>query len=222
MHEFKIDSWFIEKAKRSRDGRLNAYETVLPSKTALVIVDMQEYYVADGMPFSAVMAQTIVPNLNRLARVVRAAGGLVAWIQTYCPDDWGSMAEALPAVWDKRRSLLDRATGSGYALYSACEVMPTDTIVEKSRYSAFLPYPSPLSKVLESNGVDTILVGGVATSTCCESTARDAVMLNYRTIMIADGNADHTDALHNHTLGKFLVTFGDVQTTEQLINKLQN
>ena len=45
-------------------------------------------------------------------------------------------------------------------------------------------------------------------------------MWGYRTIMVSDGNADSTDALHNHTLGKFLVTFGDVQTTAQLVTKL--
>ena len=63
-------------------------------------------------------------------------------------------------------------------------------------------------------GINTLLVTGVATSTCCESTARDAAMWGYRTIMVSDGNADQTDALNNTTLGKFLGTFGDVRSTE--------
>jgi ureidoacrylate peracid hydrolase len=74
--------------------------------------------------------------------------------------------------------------------------------------------------MLKENGIDTLLITGVATSTCCESTARDASMWGYRTIMVSDGNADQTDALHNHTLGKFMVTFGDVQSTDELIAKL--
>jgi ureidoacrylate peracid hydrolase len=74
--------------------------------------------------------------------------------------------------------------------------------------------------MLRKLGIETLLVTGVATSTCCESTARDAAMWGYRTVMVADGNADQTDALHNHTLGKFLVTFGDVQTTDDLVAKL--
>jgi len=73
---------------------------------------------------------------------------------------------------------------------------------------------------LRTHGIDTLLVTGVATSTCCESTARDAAMWGYRTIMVSDGNADQTDVLHNHTLGKFLVTFGDVQATDDLLAKL--
>jgi ureidoacrylate peracid hydrolase len=76
--------------------------------------------------------------------------------------------------------------------------------------------------VLKQNGIDTLLITGVATSTCCDSTARDAAMWGYRTIMVSDGNADQTDALHNHTLGKFLVTFGDVQSTDDLIAKLES
>ena len=67
MHELNIDPWFVNKAKETRDGRLNAYDTLDPHKTALVVVDMQNYFVADGMPACAPEARTIVPNINRLA-----------------------------------------------------------------------------------------------------------------------------------------------------------
>ncbi|HIC24422.1 MAG TPA: cysteine hydrolase, partial [Gammaproteobacteria bacterium] len=53
MHELNIDPWFVDKAKQMRDGRLNAYETLDARKTALVVVDMQNYFVADGMPSCA-------------------------------------------------------------------------------------------------------------------------------------------------------------------------
>ena len=65
-----------------------------------------------------------------------------------------------------------------------------------------------------------MLITGVSTSTCCESTARDASMWGYRTIMVEDGNADTSEVLHKNTLGKFLIAFGDVQTTDQLIARL--
>jgi ureidoacrylate peracid hydrolase len=98
-------------------------------------------------------------------------------------------------------------------------VLPEDKIAIKYRYSAFIPYPSELDDLLRTHGIDTLLITGVATSTCCESTARDAAMHGYRTIMVSDANADNTDTLHNHTLGKFLVTFGDVQSTDDLLAK---
>jgi ureidoacrylate peracid hydrolase len=225
MHKLSIDAWFVDKAKQTRDGRLNAYNALDGRKTALVVVDMQNYFVADGMPGCAPEARTIVPNINRLAQATRMAGGTVIWIQTEAligdPEDWANRKEATSAArWAKRQSLLARS-GDGFAIYPACEVLPEDKIAIKYRYSAFIPYPSELDGQLRKDGIDTLLVTGVATSTCCESTARDAAMWGYRTIMVSDGNADHTDALHNHTLGKFLVTFGDVQTTDELLAKLK-
>ncbi len=225
MHELNIDPWFVTKAKETRDGRVNAYDTLDARKTALVVVDMQNYFVADGMPGCAPEARTIVPNVNRLAQAIRAAGGTVIWIQTEAliadPQDWANRREATSAArWAKRQSLLARS-GAGFPIYDACAVSPEDKIAIKYRYSAFIPYPSELDDLLRKNGIDMLLVAGVATSTCCESTARDAAMWGYRTIMVSDGNADHTDALHNHTLGKFLVTFGDVQTTDDLLAKLK-
>jgi ureidoacrylate peracid hydrolase len=224
MHELNIDPWFVNKAKQSRDGRLNAYERLEARKTALVVVDMQNYFVADGMPFCAPEARTIVPNINRLAQAMRTAGGAVIWIQTEAliadPQDWANRQEAMSAEkWAKYQALLAKS-GDGFAIYPTCEVLPNDNIAIKYRYSAFIPYPSELDRLLRKHGINTLLITGVATSTCCESTARDAAMWGYRTIMVSDGNADQTDALHNHTLGKFLVTFGDVQSTDDLIVKL--
>lgn len=225
MHKLNIDPWFIERAKKSRAGRLNAYETLTPAKTALVVVDMQNYFVQDGMPSCAVEARTVVPNINRLAATMRATGGLVVWIQTEAPADpadWANRKEATsPEGWRSRQTLL-APDGAGFPIYQTCEVKPEDGIAIKYRYSAFIPYPSPLEKLLKDRKIDTLLITGVATSTCCESTARDASMWGYRTIMVSDGNADSTDALHNHTLGKFLVTFGDVQSTDDVIAKLQS
>ena len=224
MHKLNIHSWFVNKAKETRDGRLNAYDTLDARKTALVVVDMQNYFVADDMPGCAPEARTIVPNINRLAQATRTAGGTVIWIQTEAliadPQDWANRKEATSATrWAKRQLLLARS-GDGFPIYPSCAVLPEDKIAIKYRYSAFIPYPSELDDLLRKHGIDTVLVTGVATSTCCESTARDAAMWGYRTIMVSDGNADQTDALHNHTLGKFLVTFGDVQSTDDVLAKL--
>ena len=93
MHDLPIDPYFIERAKSRRGGRLNAYESLTPSKTALVVVDMQDYFVKDGMPSPVPGGRAIVANINRLAQAVRGAKGLVIWIQTEVPadaDDWAN------------------------------------------------------------------------------------------------------------------------------------
>jgi ureidoacrylate peracid hydrolase len=225
MHELKIDEYFLNRAKSSRGGRLNAHEKLEPSKTALAVVDMQNFFIQDGMPAAAPIARAIVPNINRLAQATRAAGGLVIWIQTEAliknPQDWANRQEALSVEgWNRRQTLLAKG-GAGFPIYETCDVHPEDKIAIKTRYSAFVPYPSEFDTLLKDNGIDTLLITGVATSSCCESTARDAAMWGYRTIMVSDGNADQTDDLHNHTLGKFLVTFGDVQSTDGVIQKLE-
>jgi ureidoacrylate peracid hydrolase len=224
MHTLNIDPWFLNKAKQTRDGRLNAYESLEARKTALVVVDMQNYFVAEGMPSYVPEARTIVPNINRLARAMRTKGGLVIWIQTEAriadPQDWANRKEGVSAAgWAKRQALLARS-GEGFPLYPTCEVLPEDKIAIKYRYSAFIPHPSELDNLLRAHGIDTLLITGTTTSTCCESTARDAANGDYRTIMVSDGTADHTDGLHNHTLGKFLLTFGDVQATDELLARL--
>jgi len=224
MHKDAIDPWFIEAARNARGGRLHAYEQIEAARTALVVVDMQNYFVQDGMPSCAPVAQQIAPNINRLAKATRAAGGMVVWVQTeakpFDSSDWPNRKEATrPESW-KRRSELLAPEGAGFPIYETCDVQPEDRIARKTRYSAFIPYPCEIGDVLKSGGIDTLLITGVATSTCCESTARDASMWGYRTIMVSDGNADKTDDLHNHTLGKFMVTFGDVQSTGMLIDRL--
>lgn len=225
MHKLDIDPYFIDSARHIRGGRLNAYETLRGPRTALVVVDMQNYFVEDGMPSACPIAQDVTPNINRLARATREAGGMVVWIQTEAlPDeagDWLNRKEATSAHgWARRQRLLGK-NGAGFPIWPACERAPEDKYALKTRYSAFIPYPSELEHHLKSAGIDTLLIVGVATSTCCESTARDASMWGYRTIMVSDGNADATDAMHNHSLGKFLVTFGDVQSTDEVIAKLQ-
>lgn len=224
MHKTDIDPWFVERAGKMRGGRPHAYETLTPSRTALVVVDMQNYFCADGMPSCAPVARTIVPNINRLAECLRATGGHVVWIQTEAltdEADWANRREATNhESWNRRRALL-APDGEGFPIFPSCDVRTEDRIVRKFRYSAFIPYPSELDGFLRESEIDSLLVTGVATSTCCDSTARDASMWGYRTIMVSDGNADKTDLLHNHTLGKFMVTFGDVQSTDELIDKLQ-
>ena len=75
--------------------------------------------------------------------------------------------------------------------------------------------------LLRERGLDTLLVTGTVTNVCCESTARDAMMLNFRTVMITDGNAANTDEDHNAALSNFYLTFGDIMSTDFAIDCLR-
>ena len=66
-----------------------------------------------------------------------------------------------------------------------------------------------------------MLITGTVTNVCCESSARDAMMMNFKTLMVTDGNAAANDAEHNASLAAFYLTFGDVMTTDELIRCLE-
>ena len=85
----------------------------------------------------------------------------------------------------------------------------------------FIQGSSHLAAALRERGLDTVLVTGTVTNVCCESTARDAMMLNFKTIMVTDGNAAATDEDHAASLIAFYLTFGDIMSTDMLIGCLE-
>jgi len=109
----------------------------------------------------------------------------------------------------------------GHALYADLRPAPADLHLPKLRYSAFIQGSSTLHDELQRRGIDTVLVAGTATEVCCESTARDAMMLNYRTVMLSDGCAAFTAEAHAATLSNFLLYFGDVQSCNEVIDRLR-
>jgi ureidoacrylate peracid hydrolase len=113
------------------------------------------------------------------------------------------------------------AEGSyGHALWSDLEVLPADVPVNKRRFSAFVPGSSNLHELLQARNIDTLIITGTATNVCCESTARDAMMMNYKVIFVADGTATYNDEEHNATLGIMLAMFADVMTTDEVVARL--
>ena len=106
----------------------------------------------------------------------------------------------------------------GHDFWAGLDIKPHDQIVPKYRYSAFIQGSSDLPEQLRAKGFDTVLICGTVTNTCCESSARDATMLNFRTIMVSDGLAAQNDAEHAASLTAFYLIFGDVLTVDEVID----
>src|ERR1700726_4315928 len=225
MHAISIPQSITERVI-ARRGKAHVYDDLDPAKSALVVVDMQNAFMLPGVAHSLCpMAEAIVPNVNRLARAVRATGGTVFWIKTTFTEEslrsWSTyFAMARPERVAKRIEALT-ADSLGHWLWSGLDVQPQDPIVEKNRFSAFIQGSSSLAAVLHERGLDTVLVTGTVTNVCCESTARDAMMLNFKTIMVTDGNVAATDEDHNASLIAFYLTFGDIMSTDMLIGCLE-
>src|SRR6185312_7562520 len=169
-------------------------------------------------------ARDIVSAVNRLAAAVRQGGGGVFWVQmthnARCLVDWSVAQEMVtPAMRDARTAALSEGT-LGHRLWPDLDVRPEDEIVLKYRYSGFLPGTSELPDRLRARGFDTLLIAGTLTNVCCDSSARDASMMNFRTIMVSDGNAALTPALHDAALTAFYNVFGDVMDTDMIVAAL--
>ncbi|HXH23831.1 MAG TPA: cysteine hydrolase, partial [Vicinamibacterales bacterium] len=225
MHKSAIYPEVIQRVAERR-GKLHLYEAIDAPRAALVVIDMQNNWVMEGQPGYAPFIPAIVPNINRLAAAFRRAGGTVAWVQM-------NGSRAVTEKWQRFRdffpdpALLARWSDAltpgnvGYELWNGLDVQPGDLIVEKKRFSAFIQGSSDLHERLERLGIDTVVITGTATNVCCESTARDANMLNYKTVMVSDGNAARSDAEHNATLSNLFGLFADVMTTDEVIAALR-
>ena len=221
MHTLSIPQSVVDRVIAKR-GRAHVYEDLKPGATALIVVDMQNAFMLPGVAHALCpMAEKIVPNVNRLAAALRAAGGTVVWIKTTFRDDalesWSTYFEMVTPQQGKKRIAALTAGSKGHELWPALEVHADDLVVEKCRFSAFIEGSSNLARILRDRGLDTLLITGTVTNVCCESTARDAMMLNFRTVMITDGNAAVTDEDHNASLCAFYLSFGDIMSTEMLV-----
>jgi ureidoacrylate peracid hydrolase len=224
MHAFTMPPQIVERVVKKR-GRVHAFDTIEAARTALIVVDLQNaFMLADVAHTLCEMAPRIVPNVNRLARALRETGGTVAWIRTKAAtetlEDWSTYYDLLtPEARQRRLDAL--AEGSlGYDFWPELAIEAHDLIVSKLRYSAFIQRSSDLAEQLRARGIDTVLITGCVTNVCCESTARDAMMLNFKTIMVSDGNAAANDQEHANALIAFYLHFGDVLTTEEVIEAL--
>jgi len=225
MHTLSIPQSVVDRVV-DRRGREHVYDALDPARTALVVVDMQNAFMLPGVAHALCpMAEKIVPNINRLAHAVRMTGGTVIWIKTTFKDDalknWSTYFEMVKPEQGARRVAALTAGSKGHELWAALDVRADDLIVEKNRFSAFIQGSSNLAEVLRERGLDTVLITGTVTNVCCESTARDAMMLNFKTIMVTDGNAAVTDEDHNASLCAFYLTFGDVMPTDMLVTCLE-
>src|SRR5262249_46154532 len=111
--------------------------------------------------------------------------------------------------------------GEGYKLWPALEPGPDDLYVTKTRFSALLPSACNLPQILRERGADTVLVVGTLTNVCCESSARDAAMADFKTIMVSDVNACRSDEEHIASLSTFLQVFGDVRPTKEVVSLMR-
>ena len=207
----------------ARRGRLHLYDRLDPRRTALVVIDMQNAFVAPGAPVEVPAARAIVKDINRLARELRQRGVAVIWVLHENSDGWDGFFGVF--VKPEARAGASKALSAGHELqkpWRELDVAAGDLKVTKNRYSALIGQSSPLADVLREKGIDTLLIAGTKTNVCCECTARDAMMLDYKVVMLSDCTAALSDDEHRATLENMIQQFGDVLTADEALALLKD
>ena len=221
MHHIAIPQNALERVIKRR-GHLHMFERLESAKTAHVVVDLQVGFMGPGQPTEIPTAREIVPNVNRISRALRRCGGTNVFVQ----HTMGAEARAawsnrylhyMAREWGDRLDQVFSPGAEGHALWPDLDVQASDLKVRKTRFSAFVPGSSQLHEILQERRIDTLIITGTATNVCCESTARDAMMMNYKVIFVSDGTATHSDAEHNATLASMVTNFADVMTTDEVL-----
>jgi ureidoacrylate peracid hydrolase len=221
MHQKSIFPSVVERIEQRRGG-IGVFDRLDSRRTAHIVVDLQNGFMAPGAIAEIAEAREIVPAVNRISSALRDAGGLVVYIQNTFDEEairtWSTYFNHFCSPERRERMIAAFTPGAeGHAVWPGLDVQPDDLKVWKRRFGAFAPGASDLHAILQERGIDTLIITGTLTNCCCESTARDAMQRDCRVIFVSDGNATLTDAEHNATLVNMFTLFADVMTTAEVV-----
>ncbi len=221
-HESLPDDLIAMATRRAAGMAVHA--AITPARTALLALNMQNAWLADDAPFDrAGRARAILPKINHLAGALRDAGGTVFWLcQAVGPDGWPGYFDPFvrPELRAPARVALAEG-GFGQSLHRDVARAPQDNVLPKFRFSAFLRNPHDLEAMLRDRGIDTVIIAGTATNICCESTARDAMMRDFRVFMPHDSVTAPDREAHLGGVRSIMQVFGDVRAGADIIDLIR-
>lgn len=160
-----------------------------PAKTAMIVVDMQNDFVAAGAAMETPAARAMVPKLAAALKLCRQAGTRViftAHVHRRDGCDMGLFDDMHPPIAN-RDALVDGTPG--VEIYPDLAPMAGEHVIKKHRYSGF--FGTDLDIILREWGIDTVIISGTTTENCCHATARDAMFRNYRVVFLSDATATY-------------------------------
>ena len=176
----------------------------VPGKTALLVIDMQEHF----RPLAEPLAHTIVPLIDAFR-----AGGAGVLFTRHGHRDPAKDGGMLLTWWGE---LIHYGTAA-WKLLPELGVVAGESIIDKDRYSAF--FGTDLDDRLRADGVEDVVICGVLTNCCCETTARDAFMRDYRVFLMADASTASNEELPLATLKNLAYGFAYIVNTGELCGR---
>jgi len=194
-------------------------ERCSPEVACLIVVDVQNDFCSPrgaaaqrGLDIGA--AVETVPRLVRLIEEARRVSLPVVYIKT-THSEWTDSPSWLYRKPDNIDDKTCREGTWGVEFYDGIAPLAHERVVTKHRYSSFIN--TDLNTVLKAKGVESVLVTGVTTNVCVETTARDAFMYDYYVTLVSDCSAAYNQALHEATLQNIRQHFGTVATSGEVI-----
>lgn len=188
--------------------------SLIPVRTGLVVIDLQEGIVA--MPTAPVSSQTVVERSVRLAEACRKAGTFVVLVHVETTEDG---ADALHQEADVGPAGSASRPRSWSRIVPTIGPRPGDYVVTKHQWGAF--YGTDLDLQLRRRGIDTIILCGISTNVGVESTARDAYERNYRQVLVTDAMAARSREEHDVTVRYIFPRIGLVRSVDEVMAALE-
>jgi ureidoacrylate peracid hydrolase len=192
---------------------------IVPKETGVLVIDMQNDFVDQKGKFGVygfpAMAQNIVNPIKKLLIIARETKIPIIYTQHVHRPDY---LDAGPRSQSKKLGALIRGSW-GAQIVKEIEPTPDDFIIEKHRYSAF--YNTDLEIVLRGLHINTLIVTGVATNVCVESTVRDACIRDFNVVILSDCTATNNQEVHEGSLKNIPYISGSVSTSEEIIKTLK-
>jgi len=207
--EEKAQLW-LEKIEPFNQHRMQLNK----EKSALLVIDMQRFFLEPDSSTFTCGGLAILPTLKRLIAVFREAGRPVIFIRhVHHPDrlDAGIMG------WWWEGMCLEGSPES--EVHHDIAPLPKEKVILKHRYSAF--YNTDLETILRCLKIEDLVVSGIMTNMCCESTVRDAYYRDYKVFFLADGTGSINEEMHLASLLNLAFGFAFVTTANRIIQELQ-
>lgn len=191
-----------------------------PATTRVLVVDVQNDFLADEGWFARHgedlgWMRHAVDNTIDFVSIARAAGVRPIFIQAIYDEKWLSkpMLERHELVG---LGIQHCQSGTWGADFYKIAPEPGDDLVVKHRYSAFVG--TDLDPLLRAQGIENLIVTGVTTNVCVESTARHAYTLDYHIVVVSDCTASYSEPPHLATLDNIRRAFGRVATADEIVS----
>lgn len=180
---------------------------------ALLVVDMQNYFLAESAPAYLAAGEMIIPNVVKTIAAFRQGKRPVVFTRhVHHPDglDAGIMG------WWWNDMIIDGTPDS--EIHPDLAPLPNEKVILKHRYSAF--YNTDLETILRAQKIEDLVICGVMTNLCCESTTRDAFYRDYRVFFPADGTATVSEEMHVATLVNLAYGFAVITEVNEIITRI--